>query len=793
MSPSPKQIVALSVRELATPIVRAGSLSYEGVALAMEIGADIHRRIQDEYSQQWGDDYQKEQPFATSLSEQEFVFEVKGRADSVFPTKHSIEEIKSTSSLDKLCDRLADDPEHPYLLQVKIYGYCYYEQYGKLPNLALLVVSTSSRKRRLLPVAYDHETFKGWLKRKLAALVALERRRQANRERRERLAAALAFPFAKPRPQQDALMAAVAKTVDAGQMGLWQAPTGIGKTLGVLFPSLKNALARGVATVYLTPKNSQFEVVKHAVSLLHDKGCDVRLLVLTAKSKICLNGTVQCNEQACTFAKGYYDKLAEHNLVPEPFAAAPSPIADKGHFSRIGEQLAVCPYELSFENLEWYDLIVCDYNYVASPRGALSDAFGDETTPAARRPNLIIDEAHNLCHRAREYYSPAITSELILDIQLLRHRPNIPKGIGAFIHKAELFFRHYTDGHSRVIDLIDTDVLELEQAMRSLVVSYIEASEQVDMDDAFFQLYFALRDFAVVLGHRDAVSFAVIREDDTVSLKAICCDPAGFLRKIWRRFYGVVAFSATLKPFEFYRSLSGFPKKALTAELPSSFPAAHRLTLIIPQISTVLRKRKANLDKICQAILRLTAVNPGGYMVFLPSFAFMHQLIEHLKARYPEIPTLHQQSRHSRAEDTERLLTVLSTERKPFLLFAVQGGVLSEGIDVHNPNLKGAFIVGPALQAVSFENQVLSGYYQKTFGAGFAYTYIYPAMARSIQAAGRIIRAKDKKGLIVFLGQRFTETQYAATLPAYWYDTDPSELSRTELIATVERFWHDGN
>lgn len=797
--------ITLSVRQLAEPIQRRGSLSYESVAMGMEIGAEIHRRIQDECEKQWGEAYAKEVPFSATLHHSDLCFEVKGRADSVFIDKKLIEEIKSTHSLDRLCDKLADNPEHPYILQLKIYGYCYYQQHGELPSLSLLLVSTAGGRRRQLPIDYDHKAFCLWLERKLTALVALELQREADRQRRMQLAAELSFPFAKPRPQQDVLMAAVQKVVDAGKVGLWQAPTGIGKTLGVLFPSLKNALSRGAATIYLTPKNSQFEVVKQAVDLLHNKGHKLRLLVLTAKTKICLNKTVECNETACRFAAGYYDKLAEHQLVPESFAQQSSYAADKGHFTELAERLEVCPYELSFENLEWYDLIVCDYNYVASPRGGLAHLIYDDkmegvTEGHLPKLNLIIDEAHNLYHRAREYYSPQISSELMLDVQLLNHRPNLPKAFTSFIHQVSLFFRHYTDGQSRVIDLVDTDVLELERRMRSLVVSYIEMSDQVDMEDAFFRLYFALRDFAVVLNHRKAVNFAVIRSGEDTSLKAICCDPAVFLRKIWQGFHGVVAFSATLKPFEFYRQLSGFPKSTTIAELPSSFPAANRLTLVIPQVSTAFRRRAANYGKICAAILKLSQINPGGYLVFLPSFEFMYQLKEQLEvarqnpalsAQAPK-SAVFSQTRNGSPEDTQNLLTIMATEQRPFLLFAVQGGVLAEGVDVHNPNLKGAFVVGPALQAVSFENQVLSQFYQHSFGKGFAYTYVYPAMARSIQAAGRIIRDDQKKGLIVFLGQRFTEPDYAETLPSYWYEESPAELVRTGLVAKVERFWHDG-
>jgi DNA excision repair protein ERCC-2 len=61
----------------------------------------------------------------------------------------------------------------------------------------------------------------------------------AHREARNLAAQQLAFPHADFRPGQRHLAESVFKAVSTGRCLMAQAPTGIGKTVGTLFPMLK--------------------------------------------------------------------------------------------------------------------------------------------------------------------------------------------------------------------------------------------------------------------------------------------------------------------------------------------------------------------------------------------------------------------------------------------------------------------------------------------------------------------------------------------------------------------------
>ena len=125
----------------------------------------------------------------------------------------------------------------------------------------------------------------------------------------------------------------------------------------------------------------------------------------------------------------------------------------------------------------------------------------------------------------------------------------------------------------------------------------------------------------------------------------------------------------------------------------------------------------------------------------------------------------------------------------PTIIFAVQGGTFSEGIDYPGNSLIGAIIVGPALPKFDLERERLKDYYQKHYNAGFDYAYTYPAMTRVIQSAGRVIRSEKDRGLIVLMDQRFVHTNYVNTMPSDWFDKSVSELVSTSILRDISEFW----
>ena len=306
------------------------------------------------------------------------------------------------------------------------------------------------------------------------------------------------------------------------------------------------------------------------------------------------------------------------------------------------------------------------------------------------------------------------------------------------------------------------------------------------------QLWRDWSDFCTSLEHQGKDKFSTCKkESGNVTLKTVCCDASEHLREQYENFENVIAFSATLKPFDYYCQLSGFDKDAMKLfEAPSPFPIENRKLLIIPQVSTKYKDRDRNYQKICATIERITALKHANYLLFFPSFDFLEQVSSRLSP--PGFKPLIQKRSMTTQEIDAYLEELRNSEGN--LLFAVQGGVFSEGVDFRGSMASGAFIVGPGLPSYDLERELLREYYEKEYGNGFDYAYTYPAMTKVIQSAGRVVRSPSDCGLIVLLDGRFLIPSYAQSMPIDWYNESPSELVSTSILDDVSKFWqgHSG-
>ncbi|HLD11036.1 MAG TPA: helicase C-terminal domain-containing protein, partial [Candidatus Nanoarchaeia archaeon] len=96
------------------------------------------------------------------------------------------------------------------------------------------------------------------------------------------------------------------------------------------------------------------------------------------------------------------------------------------------------------------------------------------------------------------------------------------------------------------------------------------------------------------------------------------------------------------------------------------------------------------------------------------------------------------------------------------------GGVClhnSEGIDLPGDLLKGVVVVGLPLGKPNLETTELINYFDSKYSKGWDYAYIFPAMQKTMQAAGRCIRTENDKGVIVFLDERYSWNNYFKCFP----------------------------
>lgn len=788
-------VIELSIRDFALPVPRTGSIElHSGYGRLVE-GQEIHLLVQERRGQVYPE-YEAEVSISREFERGGYKFVVSGRMDGFFDANPPrIEEIKSAFNARELSKRLAQSlDDHPYCLQLRTYGYFHWLKHQVEPKLSFHLVSTRSGDSEDLEVPLDLKRYEEWLERRLDELVEEAQRWEKRVERRKKVAEDFPFPFEKPRPGQIELIQTIEDGMASGQRMLLQAPTGLGKTAGVLYPTLREALSRGQKVVYVTPKNSQHSVAEDAIERFQETGSKVKSLTITAKGKICFKPEPICNPEFCEFAKDYYTKVDQHQLLEKLFKKRKLTYRA---FRDLGEEYQVCPFELQLDSAVDADTVICDYNYVFAPRAA----FGRMTlTGIAQegKPNLVIDEAHNLPGRAMDYYSPAVSS-LALDKMRdairelpLRFRDECETLLDECI---QVIINCRPPGNERAVK-IDPSIepfLEQDAKLRSFLSAYLQSDVEIQPKDVVMRLSFYWSEFTSSLEFatdpgREEFFITYQYHPSGGTVKVTCCDASEMLEECYDQYQYVAGFSATLKPFEYYAKLSGLdPATLKTAEFRSPFPKENRKLLIIPQISTKYSERARNYPRVAETIRRIAELKRGNYFAFFPSFEFLERVFEIIDA--PPGFTMLRQEREMRAADIENVLEHLRSRATPTIMFAVQGGVFSEGVDYPGDMIIGAFVVGPPLPSFDLEREEMRKYYDAQYGSGFDYAYSFPAMAKAVQAAGRVIRSEKDRGIIVLMDNRFLGGSYAQSMPSDWFDESPRELVSQSILKEVTEFW----
>lgn len=790
--------ISMGVRDFALPIPRIGSIeTHSGYGPLPITGQEVHDEfLRKRKSSMSG--YQTELRIKHTFERKKYQIALSGRVDGVASRADSgfdnicLEEVKTDFNAEALARTLRANPNHPYCMQLRMYGYLYNLEHKSIPAMQLLVVSIRDQSFETVTVELNVEEFEKWLELRFEEVIADYVSEERVVERRIREASTLAFPFGDPRAGQQELIAEVGACVKKGSSMMVQAPTGLGKTLGVMYPTLRSSLSRGSQMIYVTPKNSQHAVARDAIQRMRNEGSRLKALVLTAKSKICMKDETICNPEYCEYARDYYQKIERHDVVNK---ASKVDILDRHRFVKYAKKYQVCPFELSLDCIKNVDVVVGDYNYVFSPFNIMG-RFSRQMTGSMDKPDLVIDEAHNLPSRACSYYSASLSVNQLQELEqrMLNLQPYISIAARAAIndainlikaHKPAQLTKGRADGEIKIDKL---GFVAIMAKINDVSVKHMEGLIVPPLKDPVLELNRTMDNFLSALSNADSAEFVSLYQGTAGgTIKLVCCDASEMLKESYRAVRSVIGFSATLKPFRYYSDLMGFDSaKVSTKEFQSPFPKENRKLLVIPQISTKYSDRERNYGKIAEAISRITALRKGNYIIFFPSFDFLYQVKSLVKLDGFEVLV---QQRDMPQSLTEQYLNSMRVADHPMILFAVQGGVFSEGVDYSGDMLIGSIIVGPALPTYDFERETLIKYFQKKYGDGNAYACIYPAMTKVVQSAGRVIRSQDERGLIVLLGRRFIEKDYVVAMPVDWYDESVHELVSSSILSDIKQFW----
>lgn len=613
----------------------------------------------------------------------------------------------------------------------------------------------------------------------------------------------LKFPYKAPREAQREFISKAYRSLAIGGKLYASAPTGTGKTVSALYPALRGlGDGRYDKIFYLTPKTTTARAAMDCIQLMSKQGAKIKAINLTAKDRCCTQGRV-CKTSRKLCKNSTFNRISEAAL--ELYRMDFSVVDDR-KLLPIAEKYTVCPYELSLAYSELCDVVICDFNYLFDPFVYVKRYFDK-----GGRYAFLVDEAHNLPERIRSAYSAELSDEDISAperMELLGEFSLTKKSAGkaAELFKSILFplvkeeIRDTGDekkegaAHTRCLpDRLYLLLSELKKTVEDEIFESLKAKDEEK--DARLSLlndyYHLLQRFEHILAcFDDSYEAFVFYESGRIRLKLFCLDTGNIIRKRLDKGFCALLFSATLTPLSYYKAILGGDRSDGSLEVESPFDESQLSVSIMNKISTRFSERDDTLSAVLRVVAATVSAKRGNYMVFSPSFAYSEALAKKFRAKYPKLRIISQR-RDMTAKEKKEFLEEFEKEDGGYLIaFCVMGGIYSEGIDLAGDKLIGAVIVGIGLPGLSYEREAISAYYEEKYEEGKQYAYVYPGMNRVFQAAGRVIRREDDKGVIVLIDDRFDDPIYKKSLPSLWGGVKFLSDAR-ELKSKLDEFWKE--
>ncbi len=734
-------------------------------------------------------------------------------------------------------------PVMVHLAQAKCYAYIYAKQ-NSLPFIRVRMTYCNIETEELQYFFRDYrlQDLEKWFEGLMKSYQKWADYEVEWKEKRQQSIRQIDFPFPYREGQKE-LITYVYQTLYHKRKLFIEAPTGVGKTLSTVFPSVK-AVGEGMAEklFYLTAKTITRTVAEEAFSILRERGLLFKTVILTARDKICFLEEAECNPVACPYAKGHFDRIndAVYDMLTHEVSFTRELI------EAYAQKHRVCPFEMCLDMSLFADGVICDYNYVFDPHVYLKRFFAEG---AGREYIFLVDEAHNLVDRGREMYSAELRKEDFLELK--KEVRIYDKKMGSLLERCNrqlLTYKKECETY-KVLESIDPFILAVNK-LAAQMERFLEDHDDSPVRKAVLEFYFEISHFLLIYDKLDDkyVMYDEMQDDGSFLLKLFCVDPSGNLEECMMRARSSILFSATFLPIQYYKSLLGGEKDDYEVYAASVFSPKKRGLFIGSDItSKYTRRGPGEYFRAASYIKEITAQKKGNYLIFFPSHAFLKQVYEvYLEAFYEEEREICilQETRmgekeredflrkFSRLEEssgeenfteenlaeeilTEEILTEKnliieeelmgedliraaepvklediqnqSADSRSLLGFCVLGGIFSEGIDLKQDRLIGAVIVGTGLPQVCNEREIIRRYFDKQSENGFDYAYQYPGMNKVLQAAGRVIRTVDDIGIVALLDERFLQRSYQRMFPREWKDYQVTTCNHAAFH--VGEFW----
>ncbi|MCT4688075.1 ATP-dependent DNA helicase [Vallitalea sp.] len=778
--------LSISVRELIEFVLRSGDIKSVFLSSSRAVdGIKAHQKIQKRFSKEY-DAYEWEVPIKDKVSIDDIELDISGRIDGIiFGDTIIIDEIKSVN---KSLENIDENYNKLHLAQGKMYAYMYGKQknvdklivrltYVELGNYAIKQFQNEFTLKELEEFYYSVINLYIDFAKKIINYNSL----------RDKSIKDLQFPFDSFRRGQRKFMNSVYKVIMEDEKLFARAPTGIGKTIGTLYPAIKSMEKKNSKIFYLTAKTIGRDVAEKAIKLLEGNGLKLKRVLITAKDKICLNEEKKCDSKYCKYAKGHYDRI--NSAIGELLTATDNYSRDT--ILEYSKKYQLCPYELTLDLALFSDCIICDYNYAFDPSAVLKRFFVEGNGSYI----FLIDEAHNLVDRAREMYSATMYKKPILKLR------RIVKDIDKILYKYLGKLNSFMIEKRRECEIVGDFIVEeyYSEDFVDILRGIIHRTEKIFANlvewehmDELLDFYFDSYDFvkkAELYDDRYITYYEKIQDD--VLMKLFCLDPSGNLRDYMGNAKSTVLFSATLTPMDYFVKILGGNEKNYGLTLESPFEQKNLCLLINNKVSTKYKNRQKTYINVVETIYNTIKGKKGNYIIFFPSYKYMNDVYDTFIniIEDDDINIIKQERGLSESEKDDFLGEFHNEREGSFVAFAVLGGMFGEGIDLTGEKLSGAVIVGVGLPSICNERNLIKNYFDNTSDNGFEYAYMYPGMNKVMQAAGRVIRTMSDVGIVVLIDERFGSNYYKRIFPYEW---NHAVYASSDLLKEkVDDFWEN--
>ena len=412
-----------------------------------------------------------------------------------------------------------------------------------------------------------------------------------------------------------------------------------------------------------------------------------------------------------------------------------------------------------------------------------------------------MDEAHNLADRARAMYSAKLTKNTFeeaiatfdeCDCEPISFCESVIKAFYSMRALCSEDLVREADGEERGSFASHAPIQRFNETLelfKKKSETWIRKNKDQPSAEMLFELLSAAKKFLLVNEYFDKgfLTYVQISGGD-IAVQTCCLDPSPIMNALLNRARASVMFSATLTPTEYFCDILGGGKRAKRLSLPSPFDPDRLCVAVADYVSTRYEEREKHTSRFATILAAAVSSKKGNYIAYFPSYTCLTEVLAVFKKKYPKVETVVQE-RNMTLKEKESFLSAFKNDEGHLRIgFCVLGGAFAEGVDLPGSRLIGAIIFGVGLPGLSNERNMIRDHADPDGITGSDYAYTYPGMNNVLQAAGRVIRRDEDKGIVVLADDRYATPKYRELFPEHWKNVRYAGNAKS-LAEIIRRFW----